>query len=418
MGHLEFLFGKKKKTETSVSQSKPVAKSQTMVSSPVTNSNSSAKTSDLSITPFVFESNQHQRYENGNPVKGLQECPRVVKVEKNVNGCNGYQLKSGDGYIVRMINGDTGQPQMSAKPMRVIKSTATEVTLRGYMVSAQTPFGFQDVDMADYGLTVSLKDDKVVKCVLHMYDRNVDIEYQKISTKAQHVFETEQRKYQNSPNSHHLFKKMVEKAIIIANQNPIQIQELQNALFEVYSCINKPGCGKFVTEFHDKQKLAECFIFMLRYDWVNDSDLREVWAENGLYCIVDLIRNGKGDPIEQAQYFLELFMLLRWGKESLIPKVQDLLNKARILNNPIFDDDDYNNGAAYVINQFAFLTINALRPLAQQDIRIIAGFMEACDGNDYFQQCTKLDFYRISPNIIFEKMKFVASIICSILDDM
>ena len=50
------------------------------------------------------------------------------------------------------------------------------------MVSAQTPFGFQDVDMTDYGLTVSLKDGKVVKCILHMYDRNVDIEYRKVPT--------------------------------------------------------------------------------------------------------------------------------------------------------------------------------------------------------------------------------------------
>lgn len=179
MGLLDFIFGKKKEARTSMPQ--PAAKPQTTTSRQTTSASSTTKAVELSIAPFVFESNQHQRYENGNPVKGLQECPRTVKVEKNINGCSGYQLKSGDGYIVRMINGDTDQPQMSAKPMRVIKSTTTEVTLRGYMVSAQTPFGFQDVDMSDYGLTVSLKDGKVVKCVLHMYDRNVDIEYRKVS---------------------------------------------------------------------------------------------------------------------------------------------------------------------------------------------------------------------------------------------
>ena len=181
MGLLDFIFGKKKETNASLPQAKPVAKPQTTTSRQTTSASSTTKAVELSIAPFVFESNQHQRYENGNPVKGMQKCPRTVKVEKNENGCSGYQLKSGDGYIVRMINGDTGQPQMSAKPMRVIKSTTTEVTLRGYMVSAQTPFGFQDIDMADYGLTVSLKDGKVVKCVLHMYDRNVDIEYRKES---------------------------------------------------------------------------------------------------------------------------------------------------------------------------------------------------------------------------------------------
>lgn len=215
-----------------------------------------------------------------------------------------------------------------------------------------------------------------------------------------------------------IFADKVEKAIIIANQGPKSVQELQNALFEVYSCINKPGSGKLVTTFHDKQKLAECFMFMLRYDWMHDSDLREVWAENGLYCVVDLIRKGQGDPVEQAQYFMEMFMLLRWGKDSLIPKVQDLLNKSQMRNNPVFDNNDYKNGASYVISQFSFLTINGLRPLAQQDMHIIAGFMEACDGNAYFQECTKLDFYHLNPMIIFEKMKFVATIIGSILDDM
>ena len=184
MGLLDFIFGKKNDAKTSVPQSRPAAKPQPTASRPATSTTSAPKTTELSIASFVFESNQHQRYENGNPVQGLQECPRTIKVEKNVNGCSGYQLKNGDGYIVRMINGDTGQPQISAKPMRVIKSTVTEVILRGYMVSTQTPFGFQDFDMSDYGLTVSLEDGKVVKCVLHMYDRNADIEYRKVLTKA------------------------------------------------------------------------------------------------------------------------------------------------------------------------------------------------------------------------------------------
>lgn len=193
MGLLDFIFGQKEDAKTSVPQSKSVAKPQPTVSRPATTTYSAPKTTELSIAPFVFESNQHQRYENGNLVQGLQECPRIIKVEKNVNGCSGYLLKNGDGYIVRMINGDTGQPQMSAKPMRVIKSTATEVTLRGYMVSAQTPFGFQDVNMADYGLTVSLKDGKVIKCVLHMYDRNVDIEYQKVEMKSSTLHKQSER---------------------------------------------------------------------------------------------------------------------------------------------------------------------------------------------------------------------------------
>ena len=40
-----------------------------------------------SFKPFVFRSDSHQRYQNGSPVMGLQECIRTVRVEKNTNGC-------------------------------------------------------------------------------------------------------------------------------------------------------------------------------------------------------------------------------------------------------------------------------------------------------------------------------------------
>ena len=207
MGILDFIFGNKKETKITAIQS---SSSQPTISS----DSATYKDIQMDFSPFEFKSNQHQRYVNGMPVQGLQECPRIVKVEKNINGCKGYLLKNGDGYIVRMINGDTGQSQMSAKPMRIVKTTKSEVLLKGYKVSAQSPFGFQNVDLSDYGLTVSLKNDQVVKCILHMYDRNIDIEYR---------FET------NIANSTvDRFSKMVEQATF----NPFKITvnpSLQNA---------------------------------------------------------------------------------------------------------------------------------------------------------------------------------------------
>ncbi|MDE7025883.1 MAG: hypothetical protein K2O88_08410 [Paramuribaculum sp.] len=128
---------------------------------------------------FTFHSSQHQRYQSGIPVMGLQTCGRTVKVEKNVRGCSGYQLRPGDGYIVRMINDDIQRDQMAPKPMRVIASTPERIELRGYPTVAQTPFGWQDFDLSDYALTVYLSNGTVTKCVLHMTDRNVDLEYRK-----------------------------------------------------------------------------------------------------------------------------------------------------------------------------------------------------------------------------------------------
>lgn len=132
-----------------------------------------------SVQPFTFQSNCHQRYENGSPVQGLQDCIRTVSVVKNTNGCPGYRLQPEIGYIVKIYNDDLGKPNMSDKPMKVVRKTADMLELRGFSIEAQTPFGWQEVDYRDYGFVVHYKEGKVDKCVLHMYDRNVRIEYMK-----------------------------------------------------------------------------------------------------------------------------------------------------------------------------------------------------------------------------------------------
>ena len=134
---------------------------------------------------MFFESCSHQRFENGYPVKGLQICNRAIKIEKNTNGCSGYLLRDGDGYIVTIFNLDGNHPlwrnnvQMSPKPMRLVAKTYNSMTFRGYKIIAQTPFGYNSFDMSDYGITIFIENDEIVKCRLDMFDRNTYIEYYK-----------------------------------------------------------------------------------------------------------------------------------------------------------------------------------------------------------------------------------------------
>lgn len=136
-------------------------------------------TDKIEFKPFVFKSTCHQRYENIIPVKGLQRCLRTVSVEKNVNGCSGYMIKPGDGYIVKLFNNDIGQPNMSDKPMRVKSISNDLVVLQGYPLKAMSPFGWMDVDYSEYGLDVYYSNGEIEKCVLHMYERDTYIEYRK-----------------------------------------------------------------------------------------------------------------------------------------------------------------------------------------------------------------------------------------------
>lgn len=126
---------------------------------------------------FVFESNEHQRYEYGSPVMGLQKCLRTIVVETNKSGCEGYKIKPGDGYVVKIYNNDTSNAQMSAKPMRLLQVTDSFIELRGYPLLAWSLFGWQPLDYSVYGFFIHYANGRITHCDLHMFDRNVRIEY-------------------------------------------------------------------------------------------------------------------------------------------------------------------------------------------------------------------------------------------------
>ncbi len=143
---------------------------------------------------LVFKSNEHQRYEHGKPVMGLQKCLRTIQIEVNKNGCKGYKLEPGDGFIVKIFNNDTMSSQMSAKPMRLYKNTDDLIELRGYPLLAMSPFGWQPVDYSCYGFTLHLENGVWTKCCMHMFDRDVVIEYRYSDKHYQEMIEYEKTK--------------------------------------------------------------------------------------------------------------------------------------------------------------------------------------------------------------------------------
>ena len=100
---------------------------------------------------FVFKSSDHLRFENGRHVAGPHGgANRAVKIEPNINGCEGYNIKGGEGYIVTVFNLDGNHPvwqnnvQVAPKPMKIISQTSDKIVLRGYPVQAMSPFGWID----------------------------------------------------------------------------------------------------------------------------------------------------------------------------------------------------------------------------------------------------------------------------------
>ncbi|MBQ7279627.1 MAG: hypothetical protein IJR13_02740 [Bacteroidales bacterium] len=134
---------------------------------------------------ITFNSTSHQRFESGIPVRGLQSCNRAIEIKPNTDGCKGYNIDAGDGYIITIFNMDGNHPlwgnnvQMTPKPMRIVQKSSDKIVLRGYPCLAMGPFGWVDFDGSDYGITINFDGETISQCTLHMYDRNVNIEYYK-----------------------------------------------------------------------------------------------------------------------------------------------------------------------------------------------------------------------------------------------
>ena len=213
----------------------------------------------------------------------------------------------------------------------------------------------------------------------------------------------------------------VDRCIRLASQDKVNIRALQDALYELYTFFNKPGGGKLITSFPNKHKLGECFTFMLEHDWVNDSDIREVWAEDGFYCFINMIATEENaTEMSQAEHMLSLLILLYLGGESLKSKIQDILIKSEYRPERLFfSEEDYLNGADYLLEQFAFLAAMGARPLIMKNPVIIHFFSVKYPGfKEFFKETIEHEeFFKLDPTKVFGKAKFISSVIESILKD-
>lgn len=218
-----------------------------------------------SLQAFVFKSNGHQRYEKNIPVQGLQECMRTVSLVKNTNGCPGYKLQPGIGYIVKIYNDDLDKPNMSDKPMKIVHKTETTVELRGFPIEAQTPFGWQEVDYNDYGFVIYYKNGEVEKCVLHMYDRNIRIEYMKKAVSA----EKEMASYSSYKSEPTETERFVQKALSELSHGN-DGDEVYHPLYKAWRSFQRnPDQLKHITDYG---KYGMGMMIFLSYGTITDID--------------------------------------------------------------------------------------------------------------------------------------------------
>lgn len=294
MGFLDFIFGKKKnepqipigsRTVPAHPEKKPAPQKANEIMN-----DSMAKTTDITMEPFVFVSDCHQRYENGLEVMGLQECVRTVRVEKNTHGCRGYKLNPGDGYIIKVFNDDLGKPNMSDKPMRIFSKTADKVELLGFPIEAQTPFGWQEVDYSDYGLTVYYSNDKVVKCVLHMFDRNVDLEYRRSDSSVSNLSGVADVTAKSKSKPH--FEELAQQAMSCL-QSGNDGDAVYHPMFKAWREIQQNP--SLLNDVQNKALLGNGLLIFISYGTVQDIDDRQQIISLAYLLISDALTKNPKD---------------------------------------------------------------------------------------------------------------------------
>lgn len=213
------------------------------------------------------------------------------------------------------------------------------------------------------------------------------------------------------------FERLVKNCIQFESDN--HIEDLQNCLYSFYSMINKPNKGYLILEYKQKDELALCFAFMIQYDWMHDNDICEVCAWNGFYSIIEHNNHQPYGREGQCEAMIVLFTLLCIGRKYLIPKIQDILNKASLLGNPLFHADDYRLGAQNVIDQISFLAVWNIREMGQKAIPVLQQILIRYNATSFFAEIIKRkDLMKYNPSDIFQKANFVKRIIESELRDM
>lgn len=132
---------------------------------------------EFDVSDIYFESSDHIRYENGQHKSGPHGgAKRAIKVEPNIEGKAGYSVTTYNLDGVHPLWGNN--IQMAPKQMEIISKASDKTVLRGYGADPRA-MGDPAGEYSNYGISIYHPNNDIEKIILHMHDRNVDIEYLK-----------------------------------------------------------------------------------------------------------------------------------------------------------------------------------------------------------------------------------------------
>lgn len=129
------------------------------------------------FTDLCFETDLGIRYTNTDEYLIDEQQLRRIEIVRNTSGHPSYILEEMDGYIITIFDLSSGRKAFTPKPMRIVDETENYISFRGYPTIAKSLFGWEPIDMSDYGVTIYLEDGYVKGCIMHRFDTDVNYVY-------------------------------------------------------------------------------------------------------------------------------------------------------------------------------------------------------------------------------------------------
>lgn len=305
-------------------------------------SNNENKGIPFNLNYLEFLSNDHLRYESGQ----LQITEATDSEGHNIGALRKIiiqsNIQSREGFTVTILNMNADHPvwgdnvQMAPKQMRVTMHDGEKVMLKG--------FG-EDImggSFSDYGLTIKHDGKNPTKMILHLFDRNTDVEYLE---SQEHSKPTEIELISNNILSNY------------SNDNNQQARDLLTNLY--YSVKRNPEQLKEVIDY---EKFGKTHTIMLSEGLTDDIDVRQMMASIAYLFI------SKATQVhpENFNLFKDRLYLLSISNEPLSYTVMSALK----LNQGSFYSESYQDAPMKARNAIYKMEISdlELNPILYQKI--------------------------------------------------
>ncbi|MDR2652206.1 MAG: hypothetical protein LBC68_07825 [Prevotellaceae bacterium] len=189
--------------------------------------------------------------------------------------------------------------------MKVIQQSEEKIIFRGfgYDKMALAMGAGNDASFANYGLSIYLKYGDIIKCTLHMHDRNINIEYYKEDS---HIVVQE-------PEIVYLSKQAIAQ---YQKQNP---SGARSNLVQIYRSVkSNPQQLKDVSDF---ESLGKVFLFILDQKLSDDIDTLQMMASVGYLCVSKAILQNP----RNLNLYKDRLLIMKLGHEPLVYTVMRAL---------------------------------------------------------------------------------------------